>query len=216
MDRGRRPFFSALSESDRCLRGTAARDVKLPFAQATQRVAKLPCILRSQLPDLPLIRPLRRRRSWRDAVAAHDLRHPCSIRRTTRRRVDHLGSLAEILRTYHGWRDHAERLRFPNSVVIEPVNGASWNARCLPRSNIKLFSVHSPGQHSVDAIDRLLVMVVAMRWSRQTLRARDNEFKGRDAAGRGFSGEQEKNAEDWRAGTGRSAPYRLPDFPVGQ
>ena len=34
-----------------------------------------------------------------------------------------------------------------------------------------------------------------MRWSRQTLRARDNEFKGRDAAGRVLSGEQEAHSE---------------------
>jgi hypothetical protein len=56
------------------------------------------------------------------------------------------------------------------------------------------FSVHSPGQHSVDAVDRLLVMVVAMRWSRQTLGARDNELKGRDAASRVVSGEQEAHS----------------------
>ena len=30
--------------------------------------------------------------------------------------------------TYGGWRNHAERLRFLASVVIEPVNGAARNA----------------------------------------------------------------------------------------
>jgi transposase len=99
-------------------------------------------------------------------------------------RVDHLGSLTEILRTYHGWRDHPERLHVLNSVAIESVNGASRNAQCLPQPDMNLFFVHSPSQHSVDAVDRLLVMVVAMRWSRQALRARNYELKGRDTASR--------------------------------
>ena len=42
---------------------------------------------------------LRVRRSRSEAVAAHDLRQLCSVRRTTGRRVDHLGTLAEKLRT---------------------------------------------------------------------------------------------------------------------
>ena len=114
---------------------------------------------------------LRRRWSRREAVAAHDLRHLCPVRRTTGRRVDHLGSLAEILRTDRGWRDHAERLHVLASIVIEPVNGASRNAERLSRPDVDLFSVDSPGQYAVDTVDRLLVMVVAVRWSRQALRA---------------------------------------------
>ena len=58
-------------------------------------------------------------------MAVHDFRHLCSVRRTTGRRVHHLGRLAEILRTYRGWRDHAERLHISASVVIEPVDGPS-------------------------------------------------------------------------------------------
>jgi hypothetical protein len=34
-----------------------------------------------------------------------------------------------------------------------------------------------------------------MRWRSQTLRARDSELKGRDAASRVFSGEQEAHSE---------------------
>ena len=104
-------------------------------------------------------------------------------------------SLAEILRTYRGWRDHAECLRVLASVVIEPVNGAPRNAKCLPRPDVDLFSVDSPGQNSVDTVDRLLVMVVAMRWRRQALRTRDTKLKGRDAAGRIVPGEQEAHRE---------------------
>ena len=69
------------------------------------------------------------------------------------------------------------------------MNRAARNAECLPRPDVDLFSVNSPSQHSGDAVDRLLVMVVAMRWSRQALRARDNELKCRYAATRVFSGD---------------------------
>jgi hypothetical protein len=58
-----------------------------------------------------------------------------------------------------------------------------------------LFSVDSPGQHSIDAIDHLFLVVVAMRWRSQTLRARDSELKGRDAATGVFSGDQEADCE---------------------
>ena len=74
-------------------------------------------------------------------MAAHDLRHLRSVRRPTGRRVDHLGRLAEKLRTDRSWRDHAERLRVLASVVIEPVNGAARNAECLPWPDVNLFSV---------------------------------------------------------------------------
>src|SRR5829696_3630127 len=132
---------------------------------------------------------LSRRRSRREAVAAHDLRHLRSVWRTTARRVDHLGRLPEILRTDRSWRDHANRLYVLHSMVIEPVNRAARNAECLSLCDVDLFSVDSPGQDSVEAIDRLLVMVVAMRRCRQALRAGDSELKGCDAAMRVFPGD---------------------------
>lgn len=76
--------------------------------------------------------------SRREAVAGHDLSHLHSVRRPARRRVDYLGGLAEVLRTDGGWRDHAECLRVPAAVVVEPVNG-----------------VDSSGQHFVDTVHRI-------------------------------------------------------------
>jgi hypothetical protein len=67
-------------------------------------------------------------RSRRQAVATHDFRQLCSVGRTTGRRVDYLGRLAEILRPYRRWRDHAERFHVMDSIVIEPVNGTARNA----------------------------------------------------------------------------------------
>src|SRR5215472_2783884 len=103
--------------------------------------------------------------SRRQPVAAHDFHHLCSVRRTTCRRVDHLGRFAKKLRTYRGWSNRADRLHILASIVIEPVNGSARNAERLPRPNVDLLSVDSPGQHSGDSIDRLFVVVVAMPWS---------------------------------------------------
>src|SRR5215470_6192959 len=100
-----------------------------------------------------------------------------------RRRVDLHGGLAEVLRTDGGWRDHADCLRFAAAaVVVEPLTGAPRNAKCLPGQDVDWFSVDSPGQHSVDTVDRLFIMVVAVRRRRNTLRARDSNLKCRHAA----------------------------------
>ena len=68
------------------------------------------------------------------------------------------------------------------------------HSACLGPTSI-WFSVHSPGQHAVDTIDRLLVVIVAMRWRRQALRSRNRELKGRDAAGRAIPSEKEAYCE---------------------
>src|ERR1700730_8872329 len=128
-------------------------------------------------------------------MAEHNLRHFQPVRRTTGRRVGHLGALAEKRGTDRGGRDYAEGLHLPASIVIEPVNGAARNAERLPGPNLDWFSIDSPGQHSVDAVNRLLVMVVTVRRPHQTLRAGDRKFKGRDAAVRGFARDQEADSE---------------------
>src|SRR5579862_2303778 len=128
-------------------------------------------------------------------MAAHDFGHLDSVRRTSGRCVDHFSRLPKILWTYGCWRDHAERLHVPRSVILEPVDGATRNAQRLARPHVDLFSVDSPGQRAVDTVDCLLVMVVTMGWRRQALRARHSQFKGRDAAGRVVSCEQESYRE---------------------
>jgi hypothetical protein len=61
-------------------------------------------------------------------MATHDFRHPCSVRRTTGRPVDHLGSLTEILRAYCGWCNNTKRPRVLISVILKLMNGATLNA----------------------------------------------------------------------------------------
>src|ERR1700688_2647362 len=115
-------------------------------------------------------------------MAVHDFRQLCSVWQSTRRCANHIGTLAEILRSERGWCDYAECLHVLAAVVIEPMNGTTRNAECLAWSDINLFSVHSPGQHAVDAVDRLFIMVVAVGRSREALRRRDHNLEGRDAA----------------------------------
>jgi DNA-binding MarR family transcriptional regulator len=103
--------------------------------------------------------------------------------------------LTEIERTYSGWCDYAKRLSVLAPVVPEAVNSSARNAQCLSWPHVDLFSVNSPTQNSVDTVDRFFVVIVAMRRSRQALRARDNELKGSYAATRVFSRDQEAYLE---------------------
>src|SRR5579859_1114494 len=121
-------------------------------------------------------------RSWREAVATHDFRQLCSVGWATGRRVDYLCRLPEILRSYRCRGNQAERFYLMDPMVIEPVNGAAGNAQCLSRADLNLFSIDGPGRHSLDAVDRFFVMLVAMGRSCQALRTRDNELKCRYAA----------------------------------
>src|SRR4030095_14817860 len=89
----------------------------------------------------------------------------------------------------------AERLHVLAAVVVESVNGAARNAERLSRPDVDGCPVNSPRQHTGDPVDRLLVMVVAVRGSRQALGGRDRELKGRDAAGRVVSADQEAHGE---------------------
>src|SRR5207249_4092229 len=117
-----------------------------------------------------------------EARPAHDVGHLDPVRWPTGCRPHQPGNLAEILRTDRGWCDGAERLDVLAAVVVEPVNGAARNAEGLPRPDLDPFAVDGPGQHTLDAIDRFFVVIVAVRRSRQTLRAGDRELEDRDAA----------------------------------
>ena len=68
---------------------------------------------------------------------------------------------------------------------------APLGMQSLPGSDAYWFPVDSPGQHSVDTVDRLLVMIVAMRWRWQALRAWDRDLKCGDAARRVVPGDEE-------------------------
>src|SRR5579864_923754 len=126
-------------------------------------------------------------------MAAHDFRQPGSLRQTAGRCVDYLGRLAEILGAYCSWRNHAERLYVLDSVVIESVNGAARDAKCLSGPDIDLFSVHCPGCHSFNTVDSFFIMIVAMGRSCQALCARNDELECRDAATGVLPGDQEAN-----------------------
>ncbi len=105
------------------------------------------------------------------------------------------GRLAEVLRTDGGRRDGAERLHVLAAVVVEPVNGAARNAEGLSRPDVDPLPVDGPGQHPVDAVDRLLVVIVTVRRSRQPLRGRNRELEDGDAAARVVPRDQEAHGE---------------------
>src|SRR5262245_14935073 len=72
---------------------------------------------------------LGRRRSWRKPVAAHDRYHLGSVGRTAGCGADHLRSLTEVQRSDRGRRDRAKHPRVPAAIVVESVNGTTWNAQ---------------------------------------------------------------------------------------
>jgi len=110
-------------------------------------------------------------------------------------RVVFFGRLAEILRTDRGRCDHAQRLRIPVAVVVEPMNGAAENAECLTWPDVDPSPIDGPAQHALETVDRLFVVVVAVRRGLQALRARDRELEHRNASGRVLPGDQESDAE---------------------
>src|SRR5215469_13218634 len=79
---------------------------------------------------------------------------------------------------------------------MQPRRGCLVEPLCHNRAcSIDLFPVYSPRQHSLDAVDRLFVMVVTMGWNHQALCSRDNDLKCRNAATRVLSGDQEADRE---------------------
>src|SRR6185437_1995088 len=96
--------------------------------QGPFRTAKIDPLGKLLRPAIAPQASLRLRRSQREAMATHDFRHLCPVRRTAGRLVDHLGTLSEILRALRGRRNHAERLHVLIAVIVKPVNGATWNA----------------------------------------------------------------------------------------
>src|SRR3954470_18001018 len=137
-----------------------------------------------------------RRRCRRESVAAHDLRHPRPVRRTPWRGIEDLCRLAKELRADRGRRDEAEGSSVLAAVVVEPMDGAARNAQCLPDADLDRLSVDGPGQHPLDAIDRLVVVVVAVSGRRQPLPARYHDFECGEAAG-GLVRRQKESYGEW-------------------
>src|SRR5689334_908932 len=62
------------------------------------------------------------------------------------------------------------------------MNGAARDAQCLSWRNLDRFSLDSPRQGTLEAINRFLVMIVAMSRRRQALTTANHELKCRHAA----------------------------------
>jgi hypothetical protein len=75
------------------------------------------------------------------------------------------------------------------------MNGAARNAERLTRPHVEGHAIHGPRQHAVDAVDRLLVVIVAVGRSLEALRTRNHQLERRDAAVRLGAGDQEAHSE---------------------
>src|SRR4051812_43761652 len=102
-------------------------------------------------------------------MAAHDLAHLDPVRRPACGRLEQREGLAKILRTDRRRRNHAERLRVVTPEIVEPMDRTAGDAERLSRSDGDGPPVDGPGQDSREAVDRLLVMIVAVGRSRQAL-----------------------------------------------
>ena len=115
--------------------------------------------------------------------------------RTEWHRIKFFGRLAEILGTDRRRRDGAERPGVLSAMVVEAVNGAARNAEGLPRPDIDPCAVNRPRQHALEAVDRLFVVIVAVRGRRETLGGGDRQLEERDAAGGVRVRDQEAHAQ---------------------
>src|SRR4029453_3416357 len=128
-------------------------------------------------------------------MAPHDFGHLGPVRRSTGRRPHHLSHLAEVLWTDSGRRDDAKRFDVAAAVVIEAVNGTASNPESLSRPEVNRLTIDGPGEHAFDAVDCLLVVIVAVRRRRQALRGGNRELEEGYAAARIFSGDQKPHGE---------------------
>jgi hypothetical protein len=64
------------------------------------------------------------------------------------------------------------------------VNSSARDAERLSRPYVDPLAINRPGEHPLDTVNGLFVVVVAVRWRRQSLRGRNREFKERNAATR--------------------------------
>src|SRR5215468_12663385 len=115
-------------------------------------------------------------------VAAHNFNQAIAIWRTALSRVERGSNFTEILRTDGSRCDYTQHLRIVGSVIVKAVNSPAPDTNCLSRANTDFPSFNRPAQNTLDAVDGLFVLVVAMGWHIQTSSGRYNELKGGDSA----------------------------------
>jgi hypothetical protein len=102
--------------------------------------------------------------------------------------------LAEVVGAEDAGGDDRERLRVDVVGVVEVMGGAAGDAERLAGGNVGRNALDRPGQDALEAVDRLLVAVVAV-WGRD-LRARGNlELEDRDRSCRLLALDQEANRQ---------------------
>src|SRR4029453_15308921 len=102
--------------------------------------------------------------------------------------------LAEVFGAQHAWGDHRKHCGIGAARVVKPVEGAASNAQHLTWADIVYATVDRPRQHALEAVDCLLVGVVAMG-NGHTGVGGHVKFEHRQRAGCGGAFEQEPDFE---------------------
>ena len=103
-------------------------------------------------------------------MTAHDFHQFGSVRRSAGCSIDDRNGFTEEPRTDRDWRDGAQDLRILGAMVVESVNRAAWNAEGLPWPDVDPGAVDGPGQYPLDAVDRFLVVIMAVGRCCESLR----------------------------------------------
>ena len=128
------------------------------------------------------------------AVPAHDRAEGGEIGRAAGCGVEDGRDLAEVVGTEDAGSDDRERFGVDVAGVVEPVDRATGDAEHLARADLDRRALDRPGQHSLEAVDRLLVAVVAVG-GRDPRAGRNVELEDRDRPSRLLALDQEPDRQ---------------------
>src|SRR5436190_23165333 len=131
-------------------------------------------------------------RSRGQPVASHDVADPREVGRPAAGIGEHSGDLAEVVGAEHSRRDDRKRLRVYVAAVIEMMDRAARYAQRLTRGHLDCRVLDRPGGNALEAVDRLLEAVVAMR-GRHLAARRDPHLEHRRASTRVGALDEEAN-----------------------
>src|SRR4249919_1440683 len=118
-----------------------------------------------------------------EAVATHHCCDRCDVGRPAPGSVEDSCNLAEEVRAENAGGNDRQRLGVHIAGVVEVVDSAAWDQKRLAGANLGRRSLDRPGQHPVEAVDRLLVAFVAVR-DRHPRAGRHIRLEDRDRSSR--------------------------------
>src|SRR4051794_37961085 len=104
-----------------------------------------------------------RRKDRREAVVAHDGRHSGQIGRAAGSGIEDRSDIEEVRAPEEARGDYRKRGGGCVTGVVEAVNCTARDDKRLARADVRRGAPDRPGEDAVQAVDRLLVAVVAVR-----------------------------------------------------